>query len=458
MKKGNAKLLVFVFIISVALLCVFSVTFARYTINFKQNISVSSCTSNVNISIDKTTANILTKDATDQLIVTIENNNSYDIYYTIKTENTRLEISGCVTEVLLKANNKIEIPLTVSQNSNIIYTTISDSMDVVVDIIKPYKINKNFNITVNTSNYNLEELILAHNSLKTTTPNFKENVTTSASSGMFKTTDESGDTYYFRGVVENNYVSFAGMTWRIIRINGDGSYRLILNNATGTSSYATTVSTTYNNIGYMYAKASTPTANTYNSAIKTYLEDWYTNNLSSYDSYISKDAIFWNDRTIYSNDGNYVYYAGWNRIVNNSPSLVASTKADMFSVSTTKGNGKLSYPIGLINADEVVLAGATMTGATLGNFGTYYENRVNYLNLNETEPYGIWTMTPRRFVTNNPTNSHIVVSKPQAIIYSEPAYHATTKRYVKPVINLKSTIMCKGTGTEADPYLVRAEE
>lgn len=458
MKRKNLKTLIFYFLVILLVLCSFSVVVARYVISSKQTVQISSSTSDVEILVDKTTGNITTKTGTDNFKVTIKNNNNYDITYNVGSSDSRLNVSGEITEAVLAANTVIEVPLTISQKSDVIYTTISDSVNINVEIIKPYKISKSFNLTVNTCNYNLEELVFAHNTLKTTTPNFKENVISSASSGMFKTVDESGDTYYFRGVVENNYVSFAGMIWRIIRINGDGSYRLILNTTSGTSSYATTISTSYNNIGYMYSSASNPTANTYNSNIKTYLENWYTNNLQSYDDYINKDSIFWNDRTIYSNDGNYIYYAGWNRIVNNSPSLVASTKADMFSVTTSKGNGKLSKPIGLITADEVVYSGATMTGATLGNFGTYYENRVNYLNLDATAPYGIWTMTPRRFVTNNPTNSHMIVSKPQAIIYSEPAYHATTQRYVKPVINLKSTIMCKGTGTASDPYVVKTVE
>ncbi len=39
--------------------------------------------------------------------------------------------------------------------------------------------------------------------------------------------DDEGESYYYRGAVKNNYVSFAGFTWRIIRRNGDGSIRMI---------------------------------------------------------------------------------------------------------------------------------------------------------------------------------------------------------------------------------------
>lgn len=457
--KTNKKIFIINTLILLLIILGCQNVIARYVINGTQTVNISSQTSNVDISIDKTTGDITSKTDSDTFSVTIKNNNSYPIIYTVKGSESRINLAGEVTRVTLEANSTVNVPITMTQKSDIIYTTISDPAGIIVDIEKPYKLeSKEFELTINTCNYNLEELIFAHNTLKTTTPNFKENVTTAASSGMFKTKDESGDTYYFRGVVDNNYVSFANQIWRIVRVNGDGSYRLILNEFAGTSSYATTSSTTYNNTGYMYSAASNPTANSYDSAIKTYVEDWYTDNLSTYDNFIDKDAIFWQDRVVSVTNNTYIYYAGWTRIVNNAPSLVASVTADMFSVTTKKGNGKLSKPIGLITADEVVLAGGTMTDAETGNFGTYYDNRLCYLNLEGSQPYGIWTMTPRRFVTNNPINSHMIVSKPQAIIYSEPAYHATSKRYVKPVINLKSTVMCKGTGTETDPYLIREVE
>mgnify|MGYP003301165685 CR=1 FL=1 len=53
---------------------------------------------------------------------------------------------------------------------------------------------------------------------------------TTDASGLYKSTatNDGSPTYYFRGNVTNNYVDFAGFTWRIVRINEDGSVRLIL--------------------------------------------------------------------------------------------------------------------------------------------------------------------------------------------------------------------------------------
>ncbi len=50
--------------------------------------------------------------------------------------------------------------------------------------------------------------------------------------GIFETTDDDGISYYYRGSVENNYVYFANRYWRIIRINGDGTIRMIYDGTT----------------------------------------------------------------------------------------------------------------------------------------------------------------------------------------------------------------------------------
>lgn len=76
---------------------------------------------------------------------------------------------------------------------------------------------------------------------------------------VFAAEDDYGTSYYHRGSVENNYVSFAGMTWRIIRINGDGTVRIILNDTTGSSIQFNSLSDDNAYVGYMYGTASSAT-------------------------------------------------------------------------------------------------------------------------------------------------------------------------------------------------------
>ena len=57
------------------------------------------------------------------------------------------------------------------------------------------------------------------------TPDFSKTATTDE--GLYMAEDDEGESYYYRGAVKNNYVSFAGFIWRIIHRNGDGSIRMI---------------------------------------------------------------------------------------------------------------------------------------------------------------------------------------------------------------------------------------
>ena len=135
---------------------------------------------------------------------------------------------------------------------------------------------------------------------------------------MYKMEDDYGDSYYFRGARDyvNNNLIFAEHQWKIIRINGDGSLRIIYNgecpgnqcstiNTTGTGThmmlpssndlYNSSGKTEYNEtnyddakyVGYMYGgvngEASTSregaTTNETSTNIKTYLDEWYKTNI-----------------------------------------------------------------------------------------------------------------------------------------------------------------------------------
>ncbi len=91
------------------------------------------------------------------------------------------------------------------------------------------------------------------------TPDFSKPATTDE--GLFTADDDDGASYYYRGAVKNNYVSFAGFMWRIIRRNGDGSIRLIYSgkNTSDTGIAVTIGNSQYNNkywdpayVGYKY--------------------------------------------------------------------------------------------------------------------------------------------------------------------------------------------------------------
>ena len=214
---------------------------------------------------------------------------------------------------------------------------------------------------------------------------------------LCKAKDTYGDSYYYRGNVTNNYVKFADKYWRIVRINGDGTVRVIYDgtsaHANGESSSDRQIGTSafnssYNDnayVGYMYGATGASTyaaahANTNDSTIKAYIDNWYKANIlgTANEEYLA-DNIFCNDRSISNNNTgtgagttstNYRWYWGpWESgNHNDNMKLVCPQQNDAFTVSdTTKGNGALTYPIGLLSTDEIVLAG----GWNASNSGYY---------------------------------------------------------------------------------------
>ena len=283
---------------------------------------------------------------------------------------------------------------------------------------------------------------------------------------MCKAKDIYGDSYYYRGNVTNNYVKFANLYWRIVRMNGDESIRVIYDgtsaHANGESSEDRQVGTSAFNssskdnayVGYMYGTPSSKTyeethVNTNNSTIKNYLEDWYKTNIvaNNYDDYIV-DNIFCNDRSFASSntaDGTgttLTYYASYDS--NKLRTFICSNKNDTFTANNNaNGNGLLTYPIGLITADEAILAGGYNT-----------DNSNFYLYTGQV----YWTMTPYLYDRNyyNVACNRYINSN-GTVLYALMNDHVDYQNGVRPVINLTKNILRNGDGTVNNPYRLSEE-
>ncbi len=291
------------------------------------------------------------------------------------------------------------------------------------------------------------------------TPDFGNVATTNE--GVYAAQDDYGTSYYFRGAVTNNYVKFANKYWRIIRINGDGTIRLIYD---GTSAHANGESSSdrqigesafngsYNDnayVGYMYGSTgassySATHANTNSSTIKTTVDNWYKTNIvdAGYSDKVA-DVIYCNDRQKDPTSSGTAYgtsetdYAADYRLYDNkSPVLTCTNKNDRFTVDdTTNGNGALTYPVGLITADEVAMGG-----------GVYYTSNSSYY-LYTGSHY--WTMSPCYFFSGDAREFYVDFYG----FINGSAVSASLG--VRPVLSLKSDISVTGSGTQSDPWVVQ---
>ena len=286
--------------------------------------------------------------------------------------------------------------------------------------------------------------------------------------GIYETTDYDGNpTYYYRGSVENNYVKFAGFYWRIIRINSNGSIRMIYDgtsaHANGESSadrqYGTSkFNSAHNNnmyVGYMYTEGEAHGIGT-SSVIKTNADKFYTDKLSNYASKLDTYMGFCGDRSNLNQQSGVgtgkvtTYNKGYLRVEESAPTLTCENASDYFTVaSASSGNKKLSYPIGLITADEVMLAGHA-GGVFDGSYSHMKTNNGSYIVTGNT----FWTMTPAGGY--NPFGySGWGTNVFTAYGSGDFDDNGADDTYgLRPVINLKSDVTITGTGTMTDPYLV----
>ena len=340
-------------------------------------------------------------------------------------------------------------------------------------------LNKNWSgkivVVSNASNKpTFAETILANNEVKTPISTPGVAVSTNEEALLASTEDDYGKSYYFRGAVTNNYVEFANKCWRIVRVGGDGSVKLILHNDNPTgvanpcdaannsasAAFARYSGETYESAfninkednAYIGFKYGTPGSNTYeathantnNSTILTNLETWYTNNLKTYESVIA-DTVWCNDKSVSSGLGygtNDTDYGATQRLVSTNGSAGGTGPS-------LKCNGELSKitsKVGLITADELAYAG----------YAYRLKNSTTYLQENATDNW--WCSLSPVFFSSN---VDVWDAGGSAVVWGVNdsrgsfGFVGVGNTYgVRPSISLKSTTNVTGEGASSSPYII----
>ena len=258
------------------------------------------------------------------------------------------------------------------------------------------------------------------------------------------------------------------MYWRVIRTNEDGSIRLLYSGTSPETQTGFIGTSAINNeqvvdplyLGYMYGTSGSLENNRTNensSTLKTYIDTWYKSNLVNYTKYLSTTAVYCNDRTLSVSYPNYVIgewmgFAAFDRLTktNKSPSYNCIATEDKFTVSNTTGNGKLTYPVALMTADEVAYAGGVFYTESKYPFYWVYNNADN---ISITNSIIWWTMTPNSGSPNLSTGGGswfgVNTTKPGRIGNPGRIYPLA----VRPVISLKADMVYKsGDGSAEAPY------
>ena len=208
-----------------------------------------------------------------------------------------------------------------------------------------------------------------------TRTSFSSVLTTDNTKTLYTSTENGTTVYYFAGNATDNWVKFGGYYWRIIRTNSEGSVRLLYHGTSPEATDAYIGTSAFNDsnnnpmyVGYKYGTSGSLVnnrTNNNNSKIKTTIDNWYKDNLNTnYGKYLSTTAVYCNDRSNPAggyNTGSTIFnYGAYTRLVTNkTPTYDCTNTSDAFSVSNS--SAKLTYPIGLMTADEILFAGGLIS-------------------------------------------------------------------------------------------------
>ena len=425
------------------------------------------------------------------------------------TEFEDVPKSSVATDTILAYSASIDVGVTQSYTVEFIYKndeSVDQSDDMGKTLSGTLYIEKGTEKPF--SGETLVEAIKYYNPTIQTRTDFSKVLTDNNTNTLYTSTEDSKTVYYFAGNATDNWVKFGTFTsdgpirgyfdvsgtfskeyttleecnsassynincsyawkkddpiyWRIIRTNSDGSVRLLYHGTSTTAIDAYIGESAFNAtdndpmyVGYMYGTSGSLAnnrLNTNDSTIKGVIDNWYKDNLNTnYGKYLSTTAVYCNDRSNpsggYNTGSTQFFYGGYTRLLtNHAPTYDCTDTNDKFTVDTSTGNGKLTYPIALMTADEVVFAG--------GEYGSnaktwYYYNSANGHSVGST-----WDlMSPYIWKDSLAYNFGVVGSLFPGHLSNG---RISGSSYVRPALSLKSCVKySSGNGSASAPYTIK---
>ncbi|MDD5865651.1 MAG: hypothetical protein PUD07_04130 [bacterium] len=390
------------------LLILSTILFVFYFIYTKLNNNDGDIKITGSLSINFHDGNVIDFDKSKDTVITIINNGNEGVYYYIEfiNLNSETDINYSLTD-----NNVININDILSNQSEIISSYIFiDAGEIQNYDLKFSSSSENTKrIEINIEEESLEsnsfaETILKNDVVKDKPLTIVGKQEATTDEGLIEESDDFGSSYYFRGNTLNNNVLINNLKFKIVRINGDGSVKLVLDeNIEKLSEY-------YEDGNYKFKE----------TTIYSALNSWINENLGKYSSFLSNQK-YCNDTLLNEN----TFYAYTRVMEDNIPSLICLSE-------------KFTSKVALLTVDEVLFAGATINN----------ENKSFYL-YNENITSDIYLMTSAKLLNN--TYYPFVLSTTGKIESDVPG---TYLRSVRPVITIIKTAMVTGTGTIDDPYIL----
>jgi len=403
----SALSVIFMMIVILVVLGVFYGIYIKYLSN-ASDIKISGP-----LSINYLDGSKLKLKGSEEVSFSIINDSEEDAYFFIEFRNPK-NIKDTITYTL---SNGDDINITDELNA---YNTIVSSYNLIsggeiqnFTLKFESKDDFKYSLELNINTENLEtnsfaEVILKNNEVKEKPVTIPGVDVATTEEGLITSVDDYGTTYYFRGASSKNHVLINDLKFRIVRINGDGTVRLVYDGQTEELKkyYETFEKYEYNQ-----------------TIVNTYLRSWVNANLEDYANYLA-NYKYCNDLNLENND-----FLALSRLkVDNIPSFVCL-------------GDKVLNKVGLLTADEVIYAGATLNE----------DNKSFYL-YNESITESYYTMTSASLSSN--AYYLFMVNENGKVITGTSGGNLGA---VRPVINIIKTATVTGNGTVNDPYQLTEE-
>lgn len=353
--------------------------------------------------------------------ISITNTSSAKLYYSIyfiEVNNSKVKVriedkdGKVLNELDNLANNKLINLESLAGGETVRYLIVFDN-EKKIDFEGTLKVDND-----SLSSESFADLILLNNNVVAPKTRVGSEVATS-NEGLISMEDNKGTSYYFRGNVDNNYVMIGDLTFRIVRINGDGTIRIVLNNVLDEAR-------PYNTNSLANLASVSTLALLSGSSLISYLNSWYDENFREYSSFLTV-GDYCTDTTFNNNISGITYSSVYERIFEDkAPNLFCS--GNIYS-------GK----VGLLSVDEVVLAGAA---ENIPNTSYYLYNKD----------------IPGNYVTSSSYFINVSNNVAMINVMSNGALGdgvlVTNNSYIRPVIQVSVSAKVKGSGTIDDPYVI----
>lgn len=411
----------------------------HYIVNevFEFEFISSSNTNNIGLTaiLDTKTVTFNTNDELKKIEVYLVNSSTNDITYNFSTTNSNFIFTDSngneITSLIIQAGTDETYTVYLKIADKRLFTTTTEIIDVSLNTTGPAILTYNLGkITATVPESGASKILQDKEIYSDSTIDFTSTVT---SSGVFKNATSGELTYFYRGNVSNNYVSFAGFTWRIIRIDKYGT-RIILDDViSDTVAWASSNTTSSQSLTEAISVLDYA-----NSPVKTTLDSWYSSNLSAYSDVIESSlfCIDMSNQSMTSTGSGYTtyYFGSYIRNGKDSDGYTPEFVCDSNYIRT--------YDVGLISGDEVAFAGG------LFNIGTtsYY-----LYNSNITSIW--WTLSPSYYDTTLNTMGMLVVDGSTGKFYDwQDGNTIANSNAIRPVITLNTDRLSGGTGVVGNEY------